>query len=87
MNQATKNAVAIIAALPKKEREQALTLTRVTGNIFNSLLIRKSFPISEHGSYQKDRTAVQEILALMGVEFSGGEGGRGNVKYASLKKI
>lgn len=93
MNQATKEAVATIAELPVKEREQVLAMARTAGRVFDHLVIRRSFPTAECKAYNGKKgeaggkPALQEILTLMGAEFSGGTGGRGNSKVISLKKL
>lgn len=92
MNQEIKKAIVIIASLPKEKRQPVLALTRAAGNVFDDLRIRRSFPASKCKAYQGKngdaggKPALQDLLIMMGAEFSGGTGGRGNEKIVSLKK-
>ena len=92
MNQATKEAVATIAALPEKERKQALAVAKAAGKICELAQDGQSINLNDCSIYRgcrnyQGKEVTEEILSLMGIEIKGGEGGRGNKLTASLKKI
>ena len=91
MNQATKEAVSTIAALPEKERKQALAVASAAGKVYGQLKKRQTISLN-NGPYRSCRSChgkglIDSVLIMMGADITGGDGWQVNKLTASLKKI
>lgn len=92
MNQKTKESLAFIALLPEDDRKRALSAAKIAGRVYSKLEKKGATPIRDTAYEGENGQAggkknLEEILAIMGVEITGGTGGQGNKKIASIKKI
>lgn len=94
MDKKIRAAIIIIAKLPTTERDEALQLADVTGEVYNFISSACGLvKMADCDAYRRSAAKVggvdvlRGILTEMSVEFSGGTGGRGNPLVAELKKI
>jgi len=92
MSKAAKEAVATIAALPEKERKQALAVARAVGKVYEQIKNGKVINLNECSPYKGCRSyqgkeVVDQALESIGAEINGGKGGQGNKLTATLGKF